>query len=104
MNFFFGLFLKERFNFVQNLQLTSKVKIEGEYETGGGSDLSIQFDGTVPDAQLVKDFLDPSLEPRRTRMSNSNFGWFSPKASIWPETDPRISRKSLPGSARARFT
>ncbi len=44
-----------------------KVKIEGEYETTGGSNLSIQFDGTVQDAQPVKDFLDPQLRAAKDK-------------------------------------
>ena len=38
-----------------------QVSIQGEYETAEGSELSIEFKGKVPDAQPVKDFLDPQL-------------------------------------------
>jgi hypothetical protein len=37
------------------------VEITGEYETKGGSELTIEFKGSVQDAQPVKDFLDPQI-------------------------------------------
>lgn len=38
-----------------------KVEIQGDYETEAGSELAIEFKGTVTDAMPVKDFLDPQL-------------------------------------------
>lgn len=38
-----------------------KVIMEGDYSTKDGSELGIEFSGTVQDAQPVKDFLDPQL-------------------------------------------
>ena len=46
---------------------TKKAKIEGDYETSEGSELSIEFNGTVQDAQPVKDFLDPQLRAAKEK-------------------------------------
>ena len=44
---------------VSNAQKT--ISINGDYETSDGSELSIEYSGTIQDAQPVKDFLDPQL-------------------------------------------
>jgi len=40
---------------------TQKVTIEGGYQTPDGSELNIEFKGTVNDARPLKDFLDPQI-------------------------------------------
>jgi len=43
------------------------VEIMGDYETADGSELSLEFKGTVNDARPVKDFLDPQLRAAADR-------------------------------------
>lgn len=49
------------------------VKIDGAYETNGGSELSIEFEGTIQDAQPVRDFLDPQLRAAADKDIKLNF-------------------------------
>lgn len=44
-----------------------RVKIEADYETRDGSELNLEFEGRVADAQPVKDFLDPQLRAAAER-------------------------------------
>jgi len=44
-----------------------KVNITGDYETRDGSEFGIEFNGTVQDAQPVKEFLEPQLRAASTK-------------------------------------
>jgi len=50
-----------------------KVKVEGGYETDHGSELNIEFRGSIPDAQPVKDFLDPQIRAASEKDINVEF-------------------------------
>jgi hypothetical protein len=43
------------------------VEIQGDYETADGSELSLEFKGSVNDAKPIKDFLDPQLRAAADR-------------------------------------
>ena len=50
---------------IKNAQ--KKATITGDYETQDGSEFSIEFKGTVQDAQPVKEFLEPQLRAASTK-------------------------------------
>ena len=49
------------------------VTMEGSYETRGGGSFEFQFRGPVPDAQLVKEFLEPQLRDAHTSDLHTGF-------------------------------
>lgn len=51
-----------------------RVTIVADYETREGSELSLTFQGRVPDAQPVKDFLDPQLRAAADTDVHVTFG------------------------------
>ncbi|MGD9971826.1 MAG: ATP-binding protein [Desulfatirhabdiaceae bacterium] len=44
-----------------------KVSITGDYETQNGSEFGIEFSGIIPDAQPIKEFLEPQLRAAATK-------------------------------------
>ena len=59
-----------------------KVTLTGDYETTNGSEFTIEFNGTVQDAQPVKDFLEPQLRAASTRDITIGFHIVFPEGLI----------------------
>jgi hypothetical protein len=50
-----------------------RVRLEGGYETAEGGSLQLEFSGSVTDAGVIKDFLDPQLRAAKEKTLTTTF-------------------------------